>query len=81
MGTEKEVRMGGSVIGRRIGLGVKIVLEVIKTPDGDTGSMWPVRLEVIKCPRIKKSCVYMRPGSHSENIYSLQIMYCNCTAL
>ena len=44
--------MGGFVIGGRIDLVVKMVFHIITTPDGDTGSMWPVRLEVIKCPKI-----------------------------
>ena len=54
MGTDLEVRMGGFVIGVRIDLVVKMVFHIITGPDGNTntGSMWPVRLEVIKCPRI-----------------------------
>ena len=52
MGTDLEVRMGGFVIGVRIDLVVKILFHIITGPDGNTGSIWPVRLEVIKCPRI-----------------------------
>ena len=42
MGTDLEVRMGGSVIGGRIGLGVKIVLEVISVLDSilRVGEVW-----------------------------------------